>query len=115
MRKEYDLITGEIKELPDAPVIPETPEQAAIRLEFALDAHIDSVAKSYKYESIRTMVTYASSTHPTFGSEGRAAVKFRDACYDKAIKIQADVQDGLRPIPSEAELIAEMPTFESFL
>lgn len=94
---------------------PETPGQAAKRLERALDAHIDSVAQSYRYESIRTMVTYATSENPTFGAEGRAAVKFRDACYVKAIEIQEDVQLGNRDIPTEAELISEMPTFESFL
>lgn len=84
-------------------------------LEAALDAHLDSVAQSYRYESIRTMVTYASSDHPKFGAEGRAAVKFRDACYAYGIQVIADVQDGKRGIPTEAELIAEMPTFESFL
>jgi hypothetical protein len=94
---------------------PESPEQAAKRLELALDAHIDSVAQSYRYDSIRTMVTYATSENPQFGAEGRAAVKFRDACYVKAIEIQEDVQLGNRDIPTEAELISEMPLFESFL
>lgn len=98
---------------PEAP--PETPEQVIARLESALDAHIDSVARSYRYESIRTMVTYATSEHPTFGAEGRAAIKFRDACYAYGIQVIADVQDGKRGIPTEAELIAELPTFESFL
>jgi hypothetical protein len=94
---------------------PESPEQAAKRLELALDAHIDSVAQSYRYDSIRTMVTYATSDNSQFGAEGRAAVKFRDACYVKAIEIQDAVQAGQRDIPTQAELIAEMPSFESFL
>lgn len=93
----------------------ETPEQVIARLESAIDRHLDAVANSYRYESIRTMVTYASSDHPTFGAEGRAAVKFRDACYAYGIQVIADVQDGKRGIPTETELIAELPTFESFL
>jgi hypothetical protein len=94
---------------------PETPEQTIARLESALDRHLDSVANSYRYESIRTMVTYATSEHPTFGAEGKAAVKFRDAVYAYGIQVIADVEAGNRPIPTEAELIAEIPSFESFL
>jgi hypothetical protein len=94
---------------------PETADQVIARLEAALDRHLDAVANSYRYESIRTMVTYATSDHPTFGPEGRAAVKFRDAVYAYGIQVIADVEAGNRPIPTEAELIAELPSFESFL
>lgn len=106
---------GETVRQPTAQELAETPEQVITRLESAIDRHLDAVAKSYRYESIRTMVTYATSDHPTFGAEGRAAVKFRDACYQQGIDVISDVQDGKRGIPTEAELIAEMPTFESFL
>lgn len=94
---------------------PETPEQAAKRLEAALDAHIDSVAHSYGYNDIGRMASYSTSNDIKFGKEGRAAVDWRDACYNLAISIQKDVKDGKRDIPTEAELIAEMPLFESFL
>jgi hypothetical protein len=93
----------------------ETPQQVIARLESALDRHLDTVANSYRYESIRTMVTYATSDHPTFGAEGKAAVKFRDAVYAYGIQVIADVQAEIREIPTETELIAELPPFESFL
>jgi hypothetical protein len=93
----------------------ETAEQIIARLEGSLDKHLDAVANSYRYESIRTMVTYATSEHPTFGAEGRAAVKFRDAVYAYGIQCIADVQTEQREIPTEEELIAELPLFESFL
>jgi hypothetical protein len=93
----------------------ETAEQVIARLEAALDRHLDALANSCRYESIRTMVTYATSNHPTFGPEGRAAVKFRDAVYAYGIQVIADVEAGNRPIPTESELIAELPPFESFL
>jgi hypothetical protein len=96
-------------------VFTETTEQIIARLEGALDRHLDDVAKEYRYESIRTMVTYATSEHSTFGNEGRAAVKYRDAVYAYGIQCISDVQAELRPIPTEAELIAELPPFADFL
>lgn len=106
---------GETVRMPTEQELEETPEQIVARLESAIDQHLDFVARSYRYETIRTMVTYATSEHPTFGAEGRAAVKFRDACYQHGIDVISDVQAGTREVPTEAELIAEMPTFESFL
>lgn len=94
---------------------PESAEEVITRLEGALDKHLDAVAKSYRYESIRTMVTYATSEHPVFGNEGKAAVAFRDAVYAYGIQCISDVQNELREIPTEAELIAELPLFTEFL
>lgn len=107
-------ITEEEAEELNAPP-PETAEQIIARLEAALDRHLDAVANSYRYESIRTMVTYATSEHPTFGAEGRAAVKFRDAVYAHGIQVIADVQAESREIPTEADLIAELPLLADFL
>jgi hypothetical protein len=92
----------------------ESPAQTVVRLEAALDRHLDAVANSYRYESIRTMVTYATSDHPTFGVEGKAAVKFRDAVYAYGIQVIADVQAGNREIPTEEELIEELPLITSY-
>jgi hypothetical protein len=85
------------------------------RLESAIDAYLDSVANQYRYESIRTMVTYATSDHPVFGVEGRAAVSWRDACYQTGIDIMNAVMNGDREVPSEQELIAEMPLISDFM
>lgn len=94
---------------------PESADEVIARLEKCLDVHLDAVANSYRYESIRTMVTYATSEHPTFGNEGKAAVAFRDAVYAYGIQCISDVQNELREIPTEAELIAELPLFTDFL
>jgi hypothetical protein len=95
---------------------PELPEQIIARLERAIDNHLDAVAQSYRYESIRTMVTYASSDHPKFGPEGRAAVRFRDAVYGYGYdKIEACTrEDDPEPVPTEEELIASLPIIEDF-
>jgi hypothetical protein len=95
---------------------PEAPEEVIARLESAIDQHLDLVARSYRYESIRTMVTYATSEHPKFGHEGRAAVKWRDECYAFGIaKIEACTrEDDPEPVPTEEELIASLPIIEDF-
>jgi len=95
---------------------PETAEQTIARLERALDGHLDAVANSYRYESIRTMVTYATSEHPIFGPEGRAAVKFRDAVYAYGIQKIADCTREIEPdpIPTEEELIAGLPPITDY-
>jgi hypothetical protein len=97
------------------PLPSENPEQIIARLEGSLDLHLDTVAKEYRYESIRTMVTYATSEHPDFGKEGRAAVAYRDAVYAYGIQCISDVMAQLRTIPTEAELIDELPPFSDFL
>ena len=93
------------------------PLKTIATLEAALDRHLDAVANSYRYESIRTMVTYATSDHASFGPEGRAAVAFRDAVYSYGIaKIEACTREvDPEPIPTEAQLIAGCPVFETFL
>ncbi len=113
---EPALKTGELLTIEEnKPLAVETAEQTIARLEGALDKQLDEVAKEYRYESIRTMVTYATSEHPDFGKEGRAAVAYRDAVYAYGIQFIADVQNGLRDIPTEAELIDELPPFTDFL
>lgn len=96
---------------------PETAEQVIARLEKVLDEQLDVVAQEYRYESIRTMVTYATSDHPKFGPEGRAAVRFRDDVYAIGIaKIAACTREiDPEPIPTEAELIAELPDFATYI
>ena len=90
----------------------ESTEQIIARLEFALDKHLDQVANSYRYDSIRTMVTYDGDPNPKFDYEGKAAKAWRSACYTRSIEIINEVQSEQRPIPTEAELIALMPEIE---
>ena len=117
MRKEINLATGEVVELPDlppSPLIPETPEQTILRLESVLDKYIDEQAKSFRYESIRTMVTYENDPNPKFHAEGKGAKEFRSQCYSLALMIINEVNQG-RPTPSEEELLSEMPKLVDFV
>lgn len=93
---------------------PETQEQIIARLERALDTYIDNQAQSYRYESIRTMVTYVGDPNSQFNAEGVGALEFRSRCYILALMIISEVQQG-RPVPTESELIAEMPLLSDFI
>ena len=78
----------------------------------AIQAHMDAVARSRSYDGILSLCSYATSSHPKFGAEGKAGVKWRDACWDKAYEIFNDCLSRNRPVPSEEELLREMPTME---
>ena len=93
---------------------PETSEQIIARLERAVDKYIDDQAKSYRYESIRTMVTYVNDPNSQFAAEGVGALEFRSRCYTLALMIINEVNQG-RPVPTESELIAEMPLLSDFI
>jgi hypothetical protein len=43
------------------------------------------------------------------------SVDFRDAVYTYGIQCISDVQNNLRGIPTEEELIAELPLFTDYL
>jgi hypothetical protein len=90
----------------------ETPEQTIKRLEAAVDAHVDAVAQSRGYRDIVSLCSYAASAHPVFGPEGQAGIVFRDAVWQACLDIMADVMSEQRPVPTEEELIAELPAMQ---
>jgi predicted RNase H-like HicB family nuclease len=114
-----DARTGEVTEVPftqaEIDALAETPEQTIKRLESAIDTHLDAVAQSYRYESIRTMVSYENDPNPKFHNEGQAAKRFRSACYTTAIDTLEAVTTGLMLPPTEKELVALMPSITDFL
>lgn len=94
---------------------PETPEQIIARLEGAIDRYLDAQAQSFRYESIRTMVTYENDPNPKFNAEGVGAKAFRSTVYTLGVSLIGEVQSGMREVPTEAELLALMPKLEDFV
>lgn len=93
--------------------LPPTPEAIAKALSAEVQSHLDAAAKSAGYDDIRSAVTYAEEPAvPRFQAEGRAFRAWRSLCWDRCYAIQQDVADGARPVPTAAELIAELPTME---
>ena len=91
------------------PSPPPSPEQIIAALTRAGQMHLDTTARTRNYDGILSLCSYAASTHPTFGAEGLAGVAWRDAVWAACYAILADVQAGQRAVPTEAELLAELP------
>lgn len=87
-----------------------------------IQQHLDTVAQSRNYDGILSLCTYVTSTDPIFAAEGAEGVIWRDACWRKGYEVMAaviagtwkertpeEVEAGFFPIPTAAELLAEMP------
>lgn len=101
---------------PTAQELEETPEQTIKRLDSAIERHIQAVMDAKGYESIERLIgAYSNSTNPVWKAEANAAGNWLTAIWEYSLQVIADVEAGTRTIPTEAELIAELPLFETFL
>lgn len=92
---------------------PPTPEQIIKAFTDAIQARLDSFARTRNYDGILSAATYATSTVPKFAAEGQYAVQVRDATWAAGYQILADVQAGNRPMPESPEAIFdELPVLQ---
>lgn len=89
-----------------------TPEQIRAALEAALDAHVDATARSMGYRSSESCAGYAASTDAIFKAEALAFIAWRDDLWRAAIAVMQAVLSAQRAVPTESELLSEMPVFE---
>ena len=76
-----------------------------------VQAHLDTAAQAAGYDTIYTAVSYAEEPSvPKFQAEGHAFRAWRSLVWAAANAIRADVEAGTRPVPTAAQLIAELPT-----
>lgn len=87
---------------------PPTDAEIMARLESAVDAHINAVAQAKGYDSRVTCALRAGYVNP-WQAEGAVFGAWMDDCYTYCYQVLADVQNEVRTIPTEAELIAELP------
>lgn len=73
---------------------------------------LDEKAKERNYDGILSLCSYATSSDPIFAAEGQAGVVWRDAVWRAGYNIMADVLAGTRQIPTEEQLITELPTIQ---
>ena len=71
---------------------------------------LDAFARTRGYDNIVSACSYATSTHPKYGPEGRYCVAVREQTWDTLFVIEADVIAGERPMPRCYEDIeSELP------
>jgi len=90
------------------PIIQKTTAQITKELEQAVDRHIDSVARADKWDSRVTCAMRAGYPNP-WQNKAIAFGQWMDACYAHCIQVQAAVAAGTRPVPTESQLISELP------
>ena len=84
--------------------------QIKFSLEQAVQSYLDNEARSLGYDSILSACTYATSSIEKFAAEGQSFVIFRDNVWSYCYQVLADVEAEIRAAPTEAELLAELPT-----
>ena len=97
---------GEI-ERPAPP--PPSPQEIIAQYTTAVQLRLDTFFQSRGYDGILSAATYATSSVLKFQAEGQYAVEARDATWAACYSILADVQGGQRAMPSQDELLAELP------
>lgn len=90
-------------------VVAATPEEIQAAFMQFVQEHLDARARERGYDGILSAASYATSVNPRFGPEGAAYRDWRDAVWSHCYQVLADVQASARPVPTEAELIAELP------
>lgn len=78
--------------------------------ESAVQAHLDSVARSRGYDNIHTACAYAAAPNP-YREESAMFVTWRGEVWDYAYNQFNLIHAAEREIPSIPEIIAELPTF----
>lgn len=88
-----------------------TPNEAELRQQLtdAVQHYMDDSVAKKGYDSILSACSYSNSTDETFRAEGQACLKWRDEVWRKCYDILAEILAGVRAIPTEEELIAELP------
>lgn len=88
------------------------PSPAAIKagLVASVQLHLDAAAQALGYDDIKSAVTYAEEPSvPQFQAECQALRAWRSQVWAACYEIMAEVEAEMRTVPTEAELLAELP------
>lgn len=88
----------------NAAVYAPSKEETIAIYEMAAQQNLDSVAKSWGYNSMTTAVSYSTSTNPQYKADADALIAWRDSYWAKAYQVEA----GTLP-KTAAEFVALLP------
>ena len=91
------------------PTLEEIQAQVQASLTNAVQRFLDEKAQELNYDNCLSVCSYIDTGVEKFDAEGKAFRAWRSQVWAKGYEILAQVQAGERGIPTEAELIAELP------
>lgn len=110
--EEIEAVEGvrqfQIVAIPE-PTQEEIEAQIQKQLTDAVQHVLDAKAQELLYDTCLSVCSYIDTGAPKFDAEGKAFRAWRSAVWAKGYEILAQVQAGERTIPTEAELLAELP------
>ena len=103
---------GDYYECVEIPVHVPTAEEIQQQLTAAVQRHMDTTVQTRGYDNILSACSYVNTGIERFDIEGSACRDWRSTVWDKCYAILAEVKAGTREIPTEEELISELPKLE---
>lgn len=97
------------KYIPPEPSIEERQAQIQAQLTDAVQRVLDNKAQKLLYDNCLSVCSYIDTGVQKFDDEGKAFRAWRSQVWAKGYAILAEVQEGKRDIPTEEELISELP------
>lgn len=91
------------------PTQEEIEAQIQKQLTDAVQRVLDNKAQELLYDNCLSVCSYIDTGVAKFDAEGKAFRAWRSQVWAKGYEILAQVQEGKREIPTEEELIAELP------
>lgn len=106
-------VDGTIYEVePPEPTEEEKQEKIKNYLKAVVQNWMDKTVQEREYDGVHTACLYVNSPIEKFQKEGQACLEWMSAVWVKCYAIQDEVLAGTREIPTEEELIAELPVLE---
>ena len=78
----------------------------------AMENFMDAQANTKGYTSRYTASLRVNSTVAKFKAEGQAYMDWMDTCYNLGYIVLAEVVNGIRPMPTIEEFLAELPKLD---
>lgn len=105
---------GEYYEVESIPEFAEEEKQKQIKnyLKAVVQNWMDKTVQQREYDGVHTACLYVNSPIEKFQKEGQACLEWMSAVWVKCYAIQDEVLAGTREIPTEEELIAELPVLK---